>query len=91
MNLDLVATGVDSTCVSFPKLRCDEVVEILGVWIAPHGNSKKLIRALKADAVAWGGRFRLDYSTPEEAWTALHFNVSAKLKYPLLAYTLTEK
>ena len=64
---------------------------MLGVWITPNRNNKKLIRTLKADAVSWGGKVRLGYSTPEEAWTVLRCNISAKLKYPLPACTLTEK
>ena len=35
-------------------------------------------------------KVRYSYSTPEEAWFALHTNISAKLKYPLPVCTLTE-
>ena len=33
---------------------------------------------------------RLGNSSPEEAWTALHINIGAKLKYLLNACTLTD-
>ena len=65
MDLYLVATGVDGTRVSFTKLRCDEAAEMMGVWISPNENNKKLVRTVKADTVLWGGKVRLGHSTPE--------------------------
>ena len=41
-------------------------------------------------AIDWAGKMRLGHSPPEEAWTALHTNIGAKLKFPLPALTLTE-
>ena len=38
-----------------------------------------------------GERVRRGNSSRQEAWTALHSNISAKLKYPLPACTLSEK
>ena len=36
MDLDLFVTELDGIRVSIPKLRCDKVAEILGVWIDPN-------------------------------------------------------
>ena len=41
MGLDLVSKGVDGNRISLTKLRCDEVVEVLRVWIVPSGNNNK--------------------------------------------------
>ena len=38
----------------------------------------------------WGSKVRLGNPSPREAWTALHTNISARLKYPVPACTLTE-
>ena len=90
VNFDLVATDVDGSRVSLSRLRCDEAAEILGVWMALSGNNKQIIKSLRSAALSWGGKVRNSHSTPEEAWTALHCNISAKLKYPLAACTLSE-
>ena len=45
---------------------------------------------LKTAGVKWG-EVRRGNSSREEAWTALHSNISAKLKYPFPACTLSER
>ena len=85
-----MAIDVDSSRVSLSRLRCDEAAEILGVWMAPSGNNTQIIQSLKSEALSWEGKVRNSHPTPEEAWTALHCNISAKLKYPLAACTLSE-
>ena len=63
---------------------------MLGMWMAPSGNNTKIIQSLKSEALSWGGKVRNSHSTLEEVWTALHCNISAKLRYPLEDCTLTE-
>ena len=63
---------------------------MLGVWVAPDGSHTKLIREQKISAIEWGAKVKSGNSSREEAWQALHSNISAKLKYPLPACTLTE-
>ena len=46
-DLDLIATGSDGKRVSLQRLRCDEAAEMLGVWLAPNGNTNKMISVLK--------------------------------------------
>ena len=50
---------------------------------------KKLIKALKKATLAWGSKARRGHLSKSEAWAALHTTISAKLKYPLPACTLT--
>ena len=90
IGIDLVATNIDGERVSLKQLRCDKASEMLGIWLAPNGDKKKLIKELKIAAMEWAGKMRLGHSSPEEAWTALHTNIGAKLKYPLPACTLSE-
>ena len=90
-DIDLVATGLDGNVVSLNRLRCDEAAEMLGIWLAPDGNKNKILSVLKSSALEWAGKVRMGNCSQQEAWTALHTNISAKLKYPLAACTFTEQ
>ena len=39
----------------------------------------------------WGSKVRLGNPSVSEAWTALHTNISARLKYPVPACTFTDE
>ena len=90
-NYDLIASGPTGQRVSLSRLSCSDSSEMLGVWVAPNGNKTKQISILKEAAIDWGGKIKLSNGSPREAWTALHTNISAKLKYPLPACTLNEQ
>ena len=90
LGLDLVATDSKGERISLQHLRCNEASQMLGVWITPNGDKTKTILQLKVAALDWAGKMRTGHSSAEEAWTALHTNIGAKLKYPLPACTLTE-
>ena len=64
---------------------------MLGLWMAPSGNRSKLLNTLRLKAIAWGRQVRTGNPSPIEAWTALHTNISARLKYPLPACTFSEQ
>ena len=64
---------------------------MLGVWIAPNGDMKTILKELKQSVVEWGENFRSGNSSKQEAWQVLHSNISSKLKYPLPVCTLTDK
>ena len=89
LGIDLIATGEDDIPVSLKQLRCDEVSEMLGVWLIPNRIEKRTIEYLRNEALDWARKMRLGYSSPEETWTALYTNIRAKLKYPLPACTST--
>ena len=91
IDLDLIATDMNGERMALSHLKCDEAAEMMGVWMAPNENMKKLISVLKSRAVKWGGRVRRFKSSRKETWIALHTNISARLKYPLPSCTLTEK
>ena len=90
-NLDLVATSSSGDRVSLKRLHAHEASKMLGIFIAPDGNKTALINDMKTSAINWGSKMRYGHSTRHEAWTALKVNISAKLKYPLPACSLTEK
>ena len=91
IDIDLIATNSKGENISLQHLRSHEASEMLGIWITPNGDKTKTIQQLKVAALDWAGKMRAGNSTAEEAWTALHTNIGAKLKYPLPACTLTEK
>lgn len=90
MNLDIVDTNIDGSRVSLSRLRYDEASEILGVWITPSDDNTKTLQSLKTEALEWGRKDNNSHSRPEDAYTTLHYNISAKLRHPLAAFTLSE-
>ena len=58
MNIDLVDTSPMRDRVPLNKLRRREASKIIGVWIEPDGNKKKLIQVLQKSAVEWGTEVR---------------------------------
>ena len=73
------------------RLRCHEAAEMLGIWLAPNGNPSKCVSVLEQKAIDWGLKVRLGDPSPVEAWTAIHTNVSVRIKYLLPACTPSEK
>ena len=90
-DLDLVATSATGEAISLKRLHANQSSKMLGIYISPDGNKEALITDLKTEAIKWGTKLRTGNSTRFEAWTALHTNISAKLKYPLPACTLNEE
>ena len=56
LNIDLVATNKNGERIALSHLRSDEAAQMLGVWLAPNGDNKKIIKELKTAAVKWGER-----------------------------------
>ena len=89
-NMDLVATSSSGERISLKRLHANESSKMLGIHVTPNGNKDELIKDLKTTAINWGTKMRTGHSNKLEAWTALQTNISAKLKYPLPACSLTE-
>ena len=64
---DLVAPNKSGELVSLKRLFANEVSKMLGVWVAPEGNAKKLVRELKLKAVEWGAKVRFGNHSNLEA------------------------
>ena len=54
LDVDLIAMDSENKMVSLKRLRCDQAAEMLGIWLAPDGNKKKIISVLKKKALEWG-------------------------------------
>ena len=89
-NMDLMAKSSSGEQISLKRLHANESSKMLGIYVTPDGNKEELIKDLKTSAINWGTKMRTGHSNKLEAWTALQTNISAKLKYPLPACTLTE-
>ena len=90
-DLDLVAKAPNGEEVSLKRLHVDEAAQMLGIWMSPSGNNKKIVSTLKKQSLEWAAKVRLGRPSQEEAMVALKVNVSARLKYPLACCTLSEK
>ena len=77
--------------MSLKRLRMDEAAEMLGVYLAPNGNTKKCISILKEKAVQWAANVKMGNPSPKEAWTVLHTNINPRLKYPQESCKFSEK
>ena len=53
ISIDLMAYDMNGKRIRLSHLRCDEAVKILGVWMDPDNNSKKVVSVLKACTVEW--------------------------------------
>ena len=89
-DLDLVATSADGTPVSLRRLYASEASEMLGILVAPDGNTSALVDHLRTEASLWGAKVLSGHPSRLEAWQALHSNITAKLRYPLPACSLSE-
>ena len=89
LGTDLVATSTNGQLISLKRLHSYEASEMLGVWISPDGNNSKLIEELQTTASNWSAKVLSGNPSQKEAWLALHTTITAKLKYPLPACTLS--
>ena len=64
--------------------------EMVGVHLAPDGNEKAQLEALKKKASKWAQQMRCSPLDGHTIWTALHRTIIKGLEYPLAATTLTE-
>ena len=90
-DFDLQANEKMGNLISLKGLCHDQSAEMLGIWMAPSGCQRKQIQVLRQKALEWGAKVRVGHPSHIEAWTALHTNISAQLKYCLAASTFKEK
>jgi hypothetical protein len=64
---------------------------MLGVHLAPDGNTKDHIAALRAKADAWAKNITSSRANSEEVWTALHRTIPFSMSYSFTVVTLTEE
>ena len=75
--------------VSLKRLLSTDATEMLGVWMAPNGNKKKIIRTLRDSSLDSAGKLTIGNANSIQAWTAFQSNIFARLKYPAAACTFS--
>ena len=45
--------------MALSHIRCNDAAEMLGVWMVPDKNRKRLVFVLTYRAVEWGGKVRI--------------------------------
>ena len=90
LDMDLIALSPQGVPVSLKRLHASDASEMLGVWLAPDGGKDKFIKVQKQAALNWATKIKSGHPTQLEAWQALHTTITAKLRYPLPACSLTE-
>jgi hypothetical protein len=64
---------------------------MLGVHVAPDGNNKDVVKALRTKVEKWAANIRISQANMEEVWTAIHRTIPFSVCYPLPAVTLTSQ
>ena len=76
---------------SLKRLNHDDAMEMVGVLLAPDGNSKKQTDALRKKTVQWAQKITRSPLEPDTVWTAINRTIAKTVEYPLAATTLTDK
>ena len=53
-DFELIVRSVDNGDVVLTRLDCDEESEMLGIWMAPSGEKKRMIAEMRNKALHWG-------------------------------------
>jgi len=85
-----MARSTDNELISLSCLQCNQVSEMLGLYMAPSGDKSRILEKLRTTAVEWAAKVWAGTSSQEETWTALKSTISRKLVYPLPTLILTE-
>lgn len=92
--VDREATLTVETAEGRKELECLPISQpsrILGVWMAPDGNSKEQVRQLRKVTEEWADRVRSGHIMKADAWHYYQTTVKKSLEYPLVATTLSMK
>ena len=80
----------DNTICQLDYLQCSEAKEMVGVHLAPDGNQKAQIKALREKTTAWRDHIQRSPLDDIAVWMALTQTISKGVEYPLAATTLTD-
>ena len=89
-NMTLQVRDKDNELWNLKYIKALEAKEMVGVHLAPDGNEKAQMKALKDKASKWASQMRSSPLDGYTIWTALHRTIVKGLEYPLAATTLTE-
>lgn len=74
-----------------PQFSPDKGNETLGVYLAPDGNNRKMIREMRKKAITWSNYIKTGHLQRETAWQSVETTILKSLLYPVPALTLSEQ
>jgi hypothetical protein len=77
--------------VTLRQLEASDAEKTLGVILAPDGNNKQAVEALRKSAEEWSALVKTGHLQAKDVWLALNTTIMKSIEYPLMALTLTEK
>jgi hypothetical protein len=80
----------NKTRVEIARIDPSKGTNMLGVYLAPDGNTKDHVRALRTKTEMWAKNILFSRATSDEVWTAIHRNIPFSICYSLPAVTLTK-
>lgn len=90
-NKKLTMLDSEGKRVELKQFPVDKGMRTLGVILAPDGNNKDQVAALREKAEQWAELIITGHLEREEAWRALNTTILKSLEYPLTATTLTQQ
>ena len=76
---------------SIERLPVNKAMEILGVMLAPDGNSRDQVKKLRSITEEWASAVKSRHVRNDEAWEYYQTTVRKTLEYPLAATTLSKR
>jgi hypothetical protein len=83
--------GLGNERVEVTKLDPSTGMNMLGVYLAPNGNTAQHTQYLRNKAQHWADSIISSHANKEEVWTALHRTIPFAMAYSLPATTITEE
>ena len=89
LDYDLTASDKDGNIRPIRRLSISESQEMLGVFMAPDGNTAPQVKALKEKASQWASQITAGFLPASDIWTSMTSGIMKALQYPLPALLLT--
>ena len=89
LDFDLTATDKNGIVQPIRRLNISEAQEMLGVYMAPDGNTAPQVKALKDKARLWAAQIEQGFLPSQDVWTAMTCGIIKALQYPLPALLLS--
>ena len=87
----LIRTEPDGSEGEIVNLDPSQSMKSLGIWIAPDGNMRKEVKYLRQESESWASQLLKSKISGADSWYALKHTIFQKLKYPLLATSISEQ
>ena len=85
----LVARDKSGRIQSLERLHHSQSREMVGVTLAPDGNSKEQVQSLRSKTKKWAAKITKSPLEEDSVWTALQLTICKTVQFPLAATTLT--